>query len=221
MTGMSTAFRCLKTARYRSCVWLCLQYTYPLTSCCTLTILVNIRFEVPQLKNVGVKGVVLQVLVQLGLYLQFYMPIALFSIGLPREDLVSIAIRMSSHMFVPLLLMQIRSVLARDLLLSLLHEVSVPVLASVRSHSASHSIWMSILYKALLLLALRVDGRSGLLGLLGAGRGEVGADEGGAEGCYCELLSTCQPLSIFHPSNEKSQFLFLVVPLSMRNVRRS
>lgn len=165
MTGMSTAFRCLKTARYRSCVWLCLQYTYPLTSCCTLTILVNIRFEVPQLKNVGVKGVVLQVLVQLGLYLQFYMPIALFSIGLPREDLVSIAIRMSSHMFVPLLLMQIRSVLARDLLLSLLHEV---------------------FYKALLLLALRVDGRSGLLGLLGAGRGEVGADEGGAEGCYCE-----------------------------------
>lgn len=47
---------------------------------------------------------------------------------------------------------------------------------------------VSVLYEALLLLALRVDGRGGLLGLVAASRGEEGADERRAEGRNRELL---------------------------------
>ena len=47
---------------------------------------------------------------------------------------------------------------------------------------------VSVLYKVLLIFALRVDGRGPLLGLVAAAQREPGAGEGCAEGCNCELL---------------------------------
>lgn len=132
-----------------------------------------------------------RVLVQLGLYLQFYMPIALPSIR--TACLARPRAAPQSHVQ-SVLQMQVYLMLrARNLLLSLLYEISVWLLASVfwrASWSGNSGRRRAlVLYEVLLFLALRVDGRGLLLGLLAAAHREVGAEEGRAEGRHGKLFS--------------------------------
>lgn len=129
-------------------------------------------------------------LVQLGLYLQFYMPIAHLYIRFASPSLPCriISIPPPEITSNSLVVLTRLSGDGADLLLGLLHEVPTKLSAWALRRQRNVLCHGGILLdEALLLLALGVDGRGGLLGLVAAAHGEPSTSKGGGEGRNCEL----------------------------------